>query len=101
VDKNSRAGAGCQETAVAPSWLCHRSGSKKRQSQRLLRQRLLNGEPLDLIEVEAEIEVNPAPTLAAFLRRFMANSAKAENKPSELRSKTTVFKLHLVPYFAP
>jgi integrase len=69
------------------------------EHERTLRQRLMNGEPLDPTPAEPEVEVDPTPTLAEFSTDFMEKYARVENKPSEVRSKTTVFNKHLIPFF--
>ncbi|MBI5478137.1 MAG: site-specific integrase [Deltaproteobacteria bacterium] len=44
-------------------------------------------------------EVAPPPTVAEFSKEFIGQYAVANNKPSEIDSKETVFRNHLVPFF--
>jgi integrase len=40
------------------------------------------------------------PTFAKFAEEFMANYSEANNKPSEVQSKRTILKCHLLPAFS-
>jgi integrase len=62
--------------------------------ERILRQRLLDGVPLTGTPV-----TKVAPNLSEFSVDFMTKYAEVENKPSEVRSKRTVFDNHLIPFF--
>ena len=42
-------------------------------------------------------EVTEQPRLAVFAKEFIDTYAKANNKPSEVQSKQTILKMHLVP----
>jgi|SRR5579871_209584 len=42
---------------------------------------------------------SPRPTVAAFAREFISVYARANNKPSEIRSKESMLRTHLLPEF--
>src|SRR5438552_1530365 len=44
-----------------------------------------------------EKEVQEVPTVGEFSKEFMRTYVKANNKPSEIAQKTSVFKQHIVP----
>jgi len=41
--------------------------------------------------------VTEQPRLAVFAKKFIDTYARANNKPSEVQSKQTILKMHLVP----
>ena len=45
------------------------------------------------------VETKPAPLLSDFEREFVANYATTNNKPSEVETKRTALRVHLVPAF--
>ena len=67
------------------------------QYEREVRQALLDG----VFGKEQTPEAAPvqAPVFAEFAEEFMANYAEVNNKHSELLSKRTIFRQHLVPFF--
>ena len=86
-------------------WACSPCGVRKdgapvqnkraaEQYERELRAELVNGSP----KVEKEV-VEEAPRFEAFARDFLATYAKNNNKPSEVRSKDAILRVHLVPAF--
>src|SRR4029079_933688 len=45
------------------------------------------------------VKPNEVPTFAKFAEEFMATYSEANNKPSEVQSKRTILKHHLLPAF--
>lgn len=66
--------------------------------ERLLLTRLLNGKPLD---PRAEDPVDKAcdTTCEAFLREWLNTYARTHNKESEIASKESIVRCHLIPFF--
>jgi integrase len=64
------------------------------QYERELRAELLMGSS----KVEKEV-VEEAPRFEAFAAEFLSTYAKTNNKPSEVRSKEAILRVHLVPAF--
>lgn len=65
-------------------------GAKAYES--LLRQKLLKGE--DIL-----MSPDSSPLFKDFTEKWFTNYVQSNNKPSEYKNKTSVFKVHLLPYF--
>lgn len=61
--------------------------------ERLLRERLSKGMPLDGSDPKAAV----IPTFAAFAEEFLDTYVVNNNKPSERESKRSILRMHLVP----
>ena len=69
-----------------------------KEYERLLLQRLMQGEPLTPQTAKSE-ESATAPTCRSFLREWLETYAKTNNKPSEVYSKELIIRCHLSPFF--
>ena len=69
-----------------------------KEYERLLLQRLMQGEPLTPQTAKSE-ESATAPTCRSFLREWLETYAKTNNKPSEIKSKELIIRCHLSPFF--
>ncbi len=69
-----------------------------KEYERLLLQRLIQGEPLTPQTAKSE-ESATAPTCQSFLREWLETYAKTNNKPSEVYSKELIIRCHLSPFF--
>jgi len=69
-----------------------------REYERLLLQRVMQGEPLTPQTAKSE-ESATAPMCRSFLREWLETYAKTNNKPSEIKSKELIIRCHLSPFF--
>lgn len=60
-----------------------------------LRQKLTNGENISLYAGKPD----KTSTFSVFSREWFETVVKTENKPSEIRTKASTLKIHLVPFF--
>ncbi len=73
--------------------------------ERQLRQELLSGvdvsrkESIEKEQEKAEAPKRNVPTLREFMKEFLDVYAVTNNKPSEVDSKRTILRCHLVPFF--
>lgn len=83
--------AGTRERIRRKSPVDNKRGAE--EYERLLRERLTKGTPLDGSDPKAA----DIPTFAAFAEEFLDTYVVNNNKPSERESKRSILRMHLVP----
>lgn len=81
---------GRRDRVRRPSPINHKRGAE--EYERILRERLMRGEPLDA-------ETAEVPRFDTFAKEFLATYVAANNKPSEQEAKRSMFEHHLLPVF--